>query len=86
MNGKMTTSTIKNISIARGVKLMRDKEIRHLRGEMKQVMWAHYKTHKLSFHESVRGYREEILVELMKGREVREVFDQFGGMELLKTG
>ena len=80
MNGYMTASTIREISDARGVKMMTRVEVEKLRNEVKEVMWKYYSDNKLSFHVSIRDSREEIIVELMKGVDVEEVFDFFGGV------
>ncbi len=85
MNGYMTTSTIREISEARGVKMMTRVEVEKLRNQVKEVMWKYYSDNKLSFHESIRDSREEIIVELMKGNDIREVFEIFGGVGILKS-
>ncbi len=86
MNGYMTTSTIREISDARGVKMMTRVEVEKLRNEAKEIMWKYYSDNKLSFHESIRDSREEIIVELMKGVNVEEVFDFFGGILIINAG
>ena len=61
-------------------KVMSLSGIRKLRLEMKIVMWKFYSQHKSSLPDDIREYREEIIVELMKGQQVEEVFDSYGGV------
>ena len=85
MNGYMTASTIREISDARGVKMMTRVEVEKLRNEVKEVMWKYYSMNKPYLSEHVREFREEIIIELMKGVGVTEVFDLFGSMVVLKA-
>jgi len=77
MNGEMTTRTIQSISDARGVKRMTTTEVKKLREEAKETMWAFYSVNKSNYHESIGDFREEIIVELMKGIAVEEVFESY---------
>ena len=85
MNGTMSTSTVKEISDARSVKILTDREAGKLREEVKGIMWGYYSMNKFSFHESIRDYREDIIIELMKGGNVREVFELFGETPVLSA-
>lgn len=86
MNGKMSTRTIREISEARGVKLMRDSEIYKLREEVKRIMWDHYSRNRSLYLDYISNYREEIIVELMKGKQLEEVMAHFAGGGVLKAG
>jgi len=55
-------------------------EISKLRMEVKIVMWKFYSENKSLLSEYVRDFREEIIVELMKGESVEDVFDSYGGV------
>ena len=66
--------------------VMSDIQVGKLRMEVKKVMWKYYSENKSLFPEYVREFREEIIVELMMGESVEDVFDSFGGgEELLKA-
>ena len=111
MNGEMGSRVIKEISIVRmekGLKNIEKKnlqesekqelrkkvkdklsqsDIRKLREEVKQVMWKYYSENKHLLADYVGEFREDIIVELMKGESVEDVFDSYKVSEkLLKTG
>lgn len=54
-----------------------------LRVEVKKVMWKYYSENKHLLPDYVGEFREEIIVELMKGESVEDVFDSYGGGEKL---
>ncbi|MFC1560313.1 hypothetical protein ACFL3W_00040 [Pseudomonadota bacterium] len=67
--------------------VMSNVQIGKLRTEVKIVMWKYYSENKSIFPDYIGDFREEIIVELMKGKSVETVFDSYrGGGELLKTG
>ena len=80
MNGYMGSQIVKEISEARGVKKMTDIEVAKLRMSVKIIMWKYYSENKSQLSEYVKDFREEIIVELMKGESVEDVFDSFGGV------
>jgi len=59
-------------------KIMKTTEIRKLRSEVKKVMWKYYSENKSSLPDYISEFREEIIVELMKGQSVEVVFDSYG--------
>ena len=58
--------------------VIRNVEIRKLREEVKGVMWRYYCENKFELNEGIGDFREEIIVELMKGGDVKKVFEFFG--------
>ena len=80
MNGYMGSQIVKEISEARGVKKMTDIEVAKLRMSVKIIMWKYYSENKSQLSEYVTDFREEIIVELMKGESVEDVFESFGGV------
>ena len=80
MNGYMGSQIVKEISEARGVKKMTDIEVGKLRMSVKIIMWRYYSDNKSLLSEYVREFREEIIVELMKGESVEDVFESFGAV------
>ena len=67
--------------------VMSNVQIGKLRMEVKNVMWKYYSENKSIFPDYIGDFREEIIVELMKGESVEDVFDSYrGGGELLKAG
>jgi len=80
MNGYMGSQIVKEISEARGVKKMTDIEVAKLRMSVKIIMWKYYSENKSQLSEYVREFREDIIVQLMKGESVEDVFDSFGGV------
>lgn len=67
--------------------VMSNVQIGKLRVEVKIVMWKYYSENKPLLPKYIGDFREEIIVELMKGESVEDVFDSYGGGgELLKAG
>ena len=88
MNGsEMGKLRVKIEGVLRDEKLrvVTDIEIRKLREEVKEVMWSFYCENKFSLSEDIGDYREEIIVELMKGKDVKDVFEFYGGSGLVKV-
>jgi len=80
MNGYMGSQIVKEISEASGVKKMTDSEVGKLRMSVKIIMWKYYSENKSLLPEHVRDFREEIIIELMKGESVEDVFGSYGGV------
>ena len=67
--------------------VMSSVQIGKLRAEVKIVMWKYYSENRPLFPDYIGEFREEIIVELMKGESVEDVFDSYrGGEGLLKVG
>jgi hypothetical protein len=75
MNGQISTTTIRDISVAQGIKRMTGLKLEQLRTESKRMMWEYYSTHKSTLPVYIREYREDIIIELMKGASVEDVFN-----------
>ena len=67
------------------LRVVKNSEIRKLREEVKEIMWGYFCENRFYLSEYVGDFREEIIVELMKGRDVNEVFELFGGSGLVKV-
>jgi hypothetical protein len=80
MNGYMSSQLVKEISESRGVKKMTAAEVLKLRTSVKKTMWKYYSENKSLIPEHVREFREDIIVELMKGESVEDVFASYGGV------
>jgi hypothetical protein len=80
MNGYMSSQIVKEISESRGVKKMTATEVIKLRMSVKLTMWKYYSENKSLIPEHVREFREDIIVELMKGESVEDVFASYGGV------
>ena len=80
MNGYMSSQIVKEISESRGVKKMTATEVIKLRMSAKSTMWKYYSENKSLIPEHVREFREDIIVELMKGEPVENVFGSYGGV------
>lgn len=52
----------------------------------KKTMCAFYSTNCSDFHEPIREFREEVIVKLMKERDVEMVFEFFEGSSRLNAG
>jgi len=85
MNGQMTTSSIREISETRGIKMMTRSEVVKLRTECKELMWGYYSDNKSIFFDYIGDFREDIIIELMKGGDVVEVFEMYGGKGMLRA-
>jgi hypothetical protein len=59
--------------------VMSNVQIGKLRVEVKVVMWKYYSENKPLFPDYIGEFREEIIVELMKGESVEDVFDSYRG-------
>jgi len=75
MDEKFTTREIKHISDSRGVRLMRESDINKLRDECLQIMWKHYSENKSKYSRNISDFRDDIILGLMEGKEVEDVFD-----------
>lgn len=74
MNGKMSALIIRDVALTRGVEKITALKIAKLRNESKREMWEYYLANKAVLPEYIREFREEIIVELMKGRSAEEAF------------
>jgi len=52
-------------------------KIEKLRSDVKTVMWKYYSENKPLFPDYIGEFREDIIVELMKGESVEDVFDSY---------
>jgi hypothetical protein len=75
MNKQIPTTTIRDISTAQGVKRITALKLEQLRAESKRVMWEYYSAHKTTLPKYIKEYREDIIIGLMKGLSVEEVFN-----------
>jgi hypothetical protein len=57
-----------------------------LREEVKEIMWVYFKKNRLKLSEDIGEFREAIIVDLMKGCDVKEVFELYGVVGILKAG
>ena len=48
-------------------------------------MWIYFNRNSDCLSEDIGDFREEIIVELMKGGDVEEVFELYGGSGLVKV-
>jgi hypothetical protein len=78
MNGYMNSQIVKEISESRGVKKMTATEVIKLRMSVKEIMWKYYSENRSSIPDHVPEFREEIIIELMKGESVEVVFGSYG--------
>jgi hypothetical protein len=58
----------------------------NLREEVKEIMWSYFKKNRLNLSVDISDFREDIIVDLMKGCDVKEVFELYGGVGMLKAG
>lgn len=56
-----------------------------LREEVKEIMWGYFNKNRLNLSEDIGDFREDIIVDLMKGCDVKEVFELYGGVGILKA-
>jgi hypothetical protein len=56
------------------------------REEAKGIMWGYFNKNRLNLSEDIGEFREDIIVDLMKGCDVKEVFELYGGVRVLKAG
>ena len=61
-------------------------KLRNLREEVKEIMWSYFNENRLNLSVDVGDFREDIIVDLMKGCDVKEVFELYGGAGILKAG
>jgi hypothetical protein len=57
-----------------------------LREEVKEIMWSYFNKNRLNLSVDIGDFREDIIVDLMKGCDVKEVFELYGGVGILKAG
>ena len=62
-----------------GLKKLSDTGVSKLRSEVKEAMWKYYSVNKLNLPDYIGEFREDIIIELMKGKDVEEVFDSVIG-------
>jgi len=60
--------------------VMTNVEIVKLRSDAKIAMWQYYSENKSLFPDYISEFREDIIVELMKGLSVETVFDSYRGV------
>jgi len=58
---------------SRGLKKLSDNGISKLRKEVKEVMWKYYPVNNLNLPDYIGEFREEIIIELMKGNTVERI-------------
>jgi hypothetical protein len=68
------------------LRVIRNSELGKWREEVKKVMWEYFCENRMNLSEDIGDFREEIIVDLMKGCDVREVFEVYGGLGMLKAG
>ena len=67
--------------------VMSNVQIVKLRSDAKIAMWQYYSENKPLFPDYISEFREYIIVELMKGQSVENVFDSYrASQKLLKAG
>ena len=67
--------------------IMSNAKIEKLRADVKTVMWKYYSENKPLFPDYISEFREDIIVELMKGQSVEDVFDSYRvSQKLSKAG
>jgi len=89
MNGSETGELRKKIEgVMRDEKLtvIRNSVLGKWREEVKEIMWNYYKKNRLILSADIGDFREQIIVDLMKGCDVKEVFELYGGTGMLKVG
>ena len=69
-----------------GMGMILRSKLGELREEVKEVMWEYFCENRKSLSEDIGEFREDIIVDLMKGCDVKEVFELYGGVGLLKAG
>ena len=57
-------------------------KLRELREEVKEIMWEYFCENRMNLSEDIGEFREDIIVDLMKGCDVKEVFELYGGRGL----
>jgi len=67
------------------LRVFKNIEVGKLREEVKEIMWGYFCENRFSLSEDIGDYREEIIVELMKGGGVKEVFEVYGGSGLVRV-
>ena len=60
--------------------VMSSVQIAKLRAEAKIIMWQYYSENKSLFPDYIGEFREDIIVELMKGESVETVFEPYRGV------
>ena len=68
-----------------GLKKLPGNGVTNLRSEVKEVMWKYYSVNKLNLPDYIGELREEIIIELMKGEDVEQVFDSVLEEEVLRA-
>jgi hypothetical protein len=68
-----------------GLGMITRTKLKDLREEVKGVMWSYFNRNRDCLSEDIGDFREEIIVELMKGGDVEEVFELYGGSGLVKV-
>ena len=68
------------------LRVIRNSELGKWREEVKKIMWEYFCENRMNLSEDIGDFREEIIVDLMKGCDVREVFEVYGGLGMLKAG
>jgi hypothetical protein len=68
------------------LRVIKNSEIREWREEVKKIMWEYFNKNRLNLSEDIGDFREDIIVDLMKGCDVKEVFELYGGVGILKVG
>jgi hypothetical protein len=85
MNGAMSNNIINKISVSRGMKKLSANGVSKLRSEVKEVMWKYYSVNKLNLPDYIGEFREKIIIELMKGEDVEDVFNSVLEDEVLRV-
>ena len=57
-----------------------------LREEVKEIMWGYFCKNRMNLSADIGDFREDIIVDLMKGCDVKEVFELYGGVGILNAG
>jgi len=68
------------------LRVIKNSEIREWREEVKEIMWGYFNKNRMNLSEDIGDFREDIIVDLMKGCDVKEVFELYGGVGVLKVG
>jgi hypothetical protein len=56
-----------------------------LREEVKDIMWGYFCENRMNLSADIGDFREDIIVDLMKGCDVKEVFELYGRVGILKA-
>ncbi len=79
MNCNISAILKKEIVKARGLSRLTIANAEILKMDAMKVMWKYYSEHKKVLPKNIREFRGEIIVRLMKGEDVVEVFSSILG-------